>query len=73
MAVVKCFEINLGDVRQRARVIVNGNDCGTLITPPFRLVVDNKKPTGNTINISYNSFRAAQRPLNSGVTSLTRA
>ena len=40
----KFFEINLGDVRQSARVRVNGKDYGTLITLPFRVVVDNLKP-----------------------------
>ncbi len=36
--------LDLGDVRQSARVSLNGKDYGTLITPPFRVVVDNLKP-----------------------------
>jgi hypothetical protein len=54
----KHFEINLGDVRQSARVRVNGKDYGTLITPPFRVVVDNLKPTGNTLEVEVTSVAA---------------
>ena len=57
-AVGKHFEINLGDVRQSARVRVNGKDYGTLITPPFRVVVDNLKPTGNTLEVEVTSVAA---------------
>jgi hypothetical protein len=52
------FEINLGDVRQSARVRVNGKDYGTLITPPFRVVVDNLKPAGNTLEVEVTSVAA---------------
>jgi hypothetical protein len=54
----KTFEINLGEVRQSARVRVNGKDYGTLITPPFRVVVDNLKPTGNTLEVEVTSVAA---------------
>jgi hypothetical protein len=54
----KPFEINLGDVRQSARVKVNGKDYGTLITSPFRVVVDNLKPTGNTLEVEVTSVAA---------------
>jgi len=54
----KTFEINLGDVRQSARVRVNGKDYGTLITPPFRVVVDNLKSTGNTLEVEVTSVAA---------------
>ena len=54
----KSFEINLGDVRQSARVRVNGKDYGTLITPPFRVVVDNLKPAGNTLEVEVTSVAA---------------
>jgi len=53
----KCF-LDLGDVRQSARVRVNGQDYGTLITPPFRVVVDNLKPTGNTLEVEVTSVAA---------------
>ena len=52
------YFLDLGDVRQSARVRVNGKDCGTLITPPFRVVVDNLKPTGNTLEVAVTSVAA---------------
>jgi len=52
------FEINLGDVRQSARVRVNGKDYGTLITPPFRVVVDNLQPAGNKLEVEVTSVAA---------------
>ncbi len=52
------FFLNLGDVRQSARVKLNGKDYGTLITPPFRVVVDNLKPTGNTLEVEVTSVAA---------------
>jgi alpha-L-rhamnosidase len=60
-----CF-LDLGDVRQSARVRVNGKDYGTLITPPFRVVVNNLKPTGNKLevevtNVSANRIRDLDR------------
>jgi hypothetical protein len=54
----KLFDLDLGDVRQSARVRVNGKDYGTLITPPFRVVVDNLKPTGNTLEVEVTSVAA---------------
>jgi hypothetical protein len=52
------FFLDLGDVRQSARVRVNGKDYSTLITPPFRVVVDNLKPTGNTLEVEVTSVAA---------------
>ena len=52
------FFLDLGDVRQSARVRVNGQDYGTLLTPPFRVVVDNLKPTGNTLEVEVTSVAA---------------
>ena len=45
-------------MRQSARVRVNGKDYGTLITPPFRVVVDDLKPTGNTLEVEVTSVTA---------------
>jgi len=45
-------------VRQSARVRVNGKDYGTLLTPPFRVVVDNLKPTGNSLEVEVTSVAA---------------
>ncbi|HEX9046096.1 MAG TPA: glycosyl hydrolase, partial [Verrucomicrobiae bacterium] len=52
------YFLDLGDVRQSARVHVNGKDYGTLITPPFRVVVDNLKPTGNVLEVEVTSVAA---------------
>jgi hypothetical protein len=52
------LQLDLGDVRQSARVRVNGKDYGTLITPPFRVVVDNLKPAGNKLEVEVTSVSA---------------
>jgi alpha-L-rhamnosidase len=52
------LQLDLGDVRQSARVRVNGKDYGTLITPPFRVVVDNLTPVGNTLEVEVTSVAA---------------
>jgi len=54
----KTFELNLGDVRQSARVRVNGKDYGTLIAPPFRVTLDGLKPTGNLLEVEVTSVAA---------------
>ena len=45
------FILDLGDVRQSARVRVNGRDYGTLITPPFRVAVSDLKLAGNKLEV----------------------
>ncbi|HEX4351115.1 MAG TPA: glycosyl hydrolase [Verrucomicrobiae bacterium] len=57
-ATTTAFALDLGDVRQSARVTVNGKDYGTLITPPFRVVVDNLKATGNVLDVEVTSVAA---------------
>jgi hypothetical protein len=52
------YLLNLGDVRQSARVRLNGEDYGVLITPPFQVAVDNLKPTGNQLEIEVTSVDA---------------
>ena len=37
---------------------VNGKDYGTLITPPFRVVVDNLQPAGNKLEVQVTSVAA---------------
>ena len=54
----KNYLLNLGDVRQRARVRLNGKDYGTLITSPFRVLVDNLKPEGNVLEVEVTSVAA---------------
>jgi alpha-L-rhamnosidase len=58
--------LDLGQVCQSARVTLNGRNYGTLITPPFHVVVDNLKPTGNRLevevtNVSANRVRDLDR------------
>ena len=60
------YFLNLGNVCQSARVRLNGKDYGPLIAPPFGVVVDNLKPTGNTVeievtNVSANRIRDLDR------------
>jgi hypothetical protein len=50
--------LDLGDVRQSARVRLNGKDFGTLITPPFRVTVDNLKPAGNQLEVEVTGVSA---------------
>jgi hypothetical protein len=50
--------LDLGAVSQSARVKLNGKDYGTLIIAPFRVVVDNLKATGNTLEVEVTSVAA---------------
>jgi len=50
--------IDLGNVSQSARVKVNGKNFGTLILPPFRILADNLKPTGNKLEVEVTSTSA---------------
>ncbi len=50
--------LDLGKVCQSARVRLNGTDCGTLITPPFRLVVGPLKPRGNRLEVEVTNLCA---------------
>jgi hypothetical protein len=52
-----CF-LDLGDIRQSARVRLNGRDFGTLITPPFRVLVDDLKPKNNALEVEVTSVAA---------------
>jgi hypothetical protein len=54
----KSFQLDLGKVVQSARVRLNGKDLGTLITPPFRVTVDNLKPAGNQLEVEVTSTSA---------------
>jgi hypothetical protein len=50
--------LDLGRVSQSARVKLNGKDYGKLILPPFRILVDQIKPTGNTLEVEVTSTSA---------------
>lgn len=52
------YFLNLGRVCQSARVRLNGQDYGTLITPPFGVVVNNLKPTGNKLEVEVTNVSA---------------
>jgi hypothetical protein len=54
----KVFELSLGDVRQSARIKLNGQFYGTLIAPPFRVMVGNLKPSGNLLEVEVTSVAA---------------
>jgi len=58
--------LDLGDVAQSARVRLNGRSFGTLITPPFRVVLDHLSSRGNQLevevtNVSANRIRDLDR------------
>jgi len=50
--------LDLGAVAQSARIRVNGQDRGTLLTRPFRLVVDSLKESGNVLEVEVTSVAA---------------
>jgi hypothetical protein len=52
------YSLDLGKVCQSARVRLNGRDYGTLIAPPFRVVVDNVQPKDNRLDIEVTSVSA---------------
>ncbi len=62
----KHWQLDLGKVCQSARVRLNGKDLGTLIIPPFRVVVSDLKPKNNLLevevtNVSANRIRDLDR------------
>jgi hypothetical protein len=50
--------LDLGAVRQSARVKLNGQDYGTLIMPPFRVFVDDLKPKDNVLEVEVTGVAA---------------
>jgi hypothetical protein len=52
------YQLDLGKVCQSARVRLNGRDYGTLIAPPFRVVVDNVQPKDNRLEVEVTSVSA---------------
>ena len=60
------WQLDLGKVCQSARVRLNGRSLGTLIIPPFRVVVSELKPKDNLLevevtNVSANRIRDLDR------------
>ena len=54
----KMVSLDLGKVVQSARVKLNGKNYGTLLIPPYRVTVDNLKPTGNELEVEVTSTSA---------------
>jgi len=55
---LQAFQLDLGKVFQSARVRLNGRDCGTLFTPPFRVLVDNLRPADNVLEVEVTNTSA---------------
>jgi len=52
------WTLDLGEVCHSARVRINGNDLGTLIMSPYRLRVEQLKPTGNVLEVEVTNLSA---------------
>lgn len=52
------WRLSLGDVRDGARVRLNGRDLGTLIAAPFELPVDALRPSGNLLEVDVTNLAA---------------
>lgn len=50
--------LDLGDVRQSARVRLNGRDLGTLMIPPFTVALEDLKPAGNELEVEVTNVAA---------------
>jgi alpha-L-rhamnosidase len=62
----RAWLLDLGKVCQSARVRLNGRELGTLVTPPFRVLVKDLKPKDNLLevevtNVSANRIRDLDR------------
>jgi hypothetical protein len=52
------WELDLGDVRESARVRLNNRDLGTLISAPYRVVAQGLKAKGNLLEIDVTNLAA---------------
>jgi hypothetical protein len=52
------FELDLGKVAQSARVRLNGAALGTVFTPPYKVVANNLKVSGNVLEVEVTSTSA---------------
>ncbi len=50
--------MDLGDVRESARVRLNGAELGTLVLSPFQLPLPTLKPTGNVLEVEVTNLAA---------------
>ncbi len=54
----KEWQLDLGEVHESARVKLNGRDLGTLILPPYRMVVDDVKSVDNVLEVEVTNLSA---------------
>jgi hypothetical protein len=52
------WQLDLGNVHESARVRINGEDLGTLLMPPYRLLLPLLKPSGNRLEIEVTNLTA---------------
>lgn len=52
------WHMDLGTVCQSARVRLNGQELGTLFTPPFRVLIADLKPKGNRLEVEVTNVAA---------------
>jgi hypothetical protein len=57
-AMSDAFVLDLGQVRESARVRLNGADVAALIQPPYRAVIRSLKPTGNVLEVEVTNLSA---------------
>jgi hypothetical protein len=50
--------LDLGKICESARVRLNGKELGALIMPPYRIVLDDLKPTANTLEVEVTNLSA---------------
>jgi hypothetical protein len=55
---LEAFQLDLGKVCQSARVRMNGQDLGTLFTPPFRVTVNHLQPADNVLEVEVTNTSA---------------
>ncbi len=54
----KACYLDLGVVCQSARVVLNGQDLGTCVVPPYRVLVEHLKPSDNHLELEVTSVSA---------------
>jgi hypothetical protein len=52
------YVLDLGDVRDSARVLLNGEEAGSLITPPFRMAIGPLRPGKNDLRVEVTNVAA---------------
>jgi hypothetical protein len=55
---IQHFLLNLGDVRDSARVMLNGQEAATLISPPYRASIGPLREAGNELRVEVTNVAA---------------